>query len=65
VSAATSIGLEIARAFTMVATYSRIFLGGRFGPARCHERPWGALFKAQGMRDPVPRIQMLDGFNEG
>jgi NAD(P)H dehydrogenase (quinone) len=26
---------------------------------------WGALFRAQGMRDPVPRIQMLDGFNEG
>jgi NAD(P)H dehydrogenase (quinone) len=26
---------------------------------------WGAIFRAQGMRDPVPRIQMLDGFNEG
>jgi hypothetical protein len=26
---------------------------------------WGAVFKAQGMRDPLPRIQMLDGFNEG
>jgi len=26
---------------------------------------WGALFKGQGMKDPVPRIQMLDGFNEG
>jgi uncharacterized protein YbjT (DUF2867 family) len=26
---------------------------------------WGAVFLAQGMRDPVPRIQMLDGFNEG
>ncbi|CUI71099.1 NmrA family NAD(P)-binding protein [Achromobacter xylosoxidans] len=26
---------------------------------------WGALFTAQGMRDPIPRIQMLDGFNEG
>lgn len=26
---------------------------------------WGALFRAQGMRDPMPRIQMLDGFNEG
>ena len=26
---------------------------------------WGALFKAQGMNDPMPRIQMLDGFNEG
>jgi uncharacterized protein YbjT (DUF2867 family) len=26
---------------------------------------WGTLFKAQGMNDPMPRIQMLDGFNEG
>ena len=26
---------------------------------------WEALFKAQGMKNPMPRIQMLDGFNEG
>lgn len=26
---------------------------------------WEALFLAQGMRNPVPRIRMLDGFNEG
>jgi NAD(P)H dehydrogenase (quinone) len=26
---------------------------------------WGALFKSQGTKDPMPRIQMLDGFNEG
>lgn len=26
---------------------------------------WGALFRGQGMIDPQPRIQMLDGFNEG
>jgi uncharacterized protein YbjT (DUF2867 family) len=26
---------------------------------------WEALFRSQGMRDPGPRIQMLDGFNEG
>jgi len=26
---------------------------------------WAALFRAQGMRDPTARIQMLDGFNEG
>jgi hypothetical protein len=23
------------------------------------------MFREQGMRDPMPRIQMLDGFNEG
>lgn len=26
---------------------------------------WEALFKSQGMKNPVPRMQMLDGFNEG
>lgn len=26
---------------------------------------WEALFKSQGMKNPVPRTQMLDGFNEG
>ena len=26
---------------------------------------WEALFKSQGMRKPIPRIRMLDGFNEG
>jgi len=37
-------------------------------PVRAEAVPrenWGALFRAQGMRDPIPRIQMLDGFNEG
>jgi NAD(P)H dehydrogenase (quinone) len=26
---------------------------------------WGSLFKSQGMKNPMPRIRMLDGFNEG
>jgi uncharacterized protein YbjT (DUF2867 family) len=26
---------------------------------------WEELFKAQGMKNPTPRMQMLDGFNEG
>ena len=26
---------------------------------------WEALFTSQGMKNPLPRIQMLDGFNEG
>jgi uncharacterized protein YbjT (DUF2867 family) len=26
---------------------------------------WEALFVSQGMKNPTPRIQMLDGFNEG
>jgi uncharacterized protein YbjT (DUF2867 family) len=26
---------------------------------------WHDLFAAQGMKNPTPRMQMLDGFNEG
>lgn len=26
---------------------------------------WDALFRSQGMRNPLPRMQMLDGFNQG
>lgn len=26
---------------------------------------WEELFRSQGMQNPVPRIRMLDGFNEG
>ncbi|MHC5731311.1 MAG: hypothetical protein ACYTXY_45925, partial [Nostoc sp.] len=26
---------------------------------------WDGLFRAQGMKNPLPRIRMLDGFNEG
>jgi uncharacterized protein YbjT (DUF2867 family) len=26
---------------------------------------WEQLFRAQGMKNPLPRIRMLDGFNEG
>ena len=48
----------------IAATFARVL--GR--PVRAEAVPrqtWGALFREQGMRDPVPRIQMLDGFNEG
>jgi uncharacterized protein YbjT (DUF2867 family) len=26
---------------------------------------WESIFRAQGMKNPTPRMQMLDGFNEG
>jgi len=26
---------------------------------------WEALFRSQGMKYPLPRMRMLDGFNEG
>lgn len=37
-------------------------------PVRAEPVPrdqWRAIFQAQGMRHPEPRIRMLDGFNEG
>jgi uncharacterized protein YbjT (DUF2867 family) len=37
-------------------------------PVRAEEVPretWGALFRSQGIKDPMPRMRMLDGFNEG
>jgi uncharacterized protein YbjT (DUF2867 family) len=48
----------------IAATFAKIL--GR--PVRAEAVPretWGALFRSQGTKDPTPRIQMLDGFNEG
>jgi len=48
----------------IAATFARLL--GR--PARMEAVPresWATLFKSQGMRNPIPRIRMLDGFNEG
>jgi uncharacterized protein YbjT (DUF2867 family) len=48
----------------IAAAFSRLL--GR--PVRMGAVPratWESLFKSQGMKNPTPRIQMLDGFNEG
>lgn len=48
----------------IAATFARLL--GR--PVRMEAVPrasWKALFKSQGMKNPTPRIRMLDGFNEG
>jgi uncharacterized protein YbjT (DUF2867 family) len=48
----------------IAATFSKIL--GR--PVRIEAVPresWEDLFKSQGMKNPAPRVQMLDGFNEG
>ena len=37
-------------------------------PVRAQAVPrdrWEAIFRAQGMKNPTPRMQMLDGFNAG
>jgi uncharacterized protein YbjT (DUF2867 family) len=49
---------ELARAFSEVLE----------GPVRVEivsRESWEGLFRAQGMKNPLPRIRMLDGFNEG
>jgi NAD(P)H dehydrogenase (quinone) len=48
----------------IAATFTKLL--GR--PVRMEAVPresWEALFRSQGMKNPIPRIRMLDGFNEG
>jgi uncharacterized protein YbjT (DUF2867 family) len=48
----------------MAAAFGRLL--GRTVRAQIVPRDtWEALFRVQGMKNPLPRIQMLDGFNEG
>ena len=49
---------EIAAAFTNV-------LGRSVQMQIVPRDSWEELFKSQGMNNPLPRMQMLDGFNEG
>jgi NAD(P)H dehydrogenase (quinone) len=44
------------------------FAGALGKPVRVVTIPrdtWDTLFRSQGMKNPTPRIRMLDGFNEG
>ena len=46
------------------ATFAKLL--GRSVQARAVPREtWESLFRSQGMRNPEPRLRMLDGFNEG
>jgi NAD(P)H dehydrogenase (quinone) len=48
----------------IAATYGRLL--GRSVRAQSVPRDtWETLFRSQGMKNPLPRIRMLDGFNEG
>ena len=49
---------EIAAAFTKM-------LGRPVQMQQVPRKSWEELFRSQGMKNPLPRIQMLDGFNEG
>jgi NAD(P)H dehydrogenase (quinone) len=48
----------------IAATFARL-LGRAVRMEAVPRESWEALFKSQGMRNPRPRIRMLDGFNEG
>ena len=61
------IELEGSRRITpndIATTFSKVLGRGVTIEAIPREK-WEALFKAQGMADPTPRMRMLDGFNEG
>jgi NAD(P)H dehydrogenase (quinone) len=48
----------------IAATFARL-LGRPVKMEAVPRETWEALFLSQGMKNPTPRIQMLDGFNEG
>jgi NAD(P)H dehydrogenase (quinone) len=46
------------------ATFAKVF--GHSVKAQIVPREtWATIFASQGMKDPQPRLRMLDGFNEG
>jgi uncharacterized protein YbjT (DUF2867 family) len=49
---------EIAQAFTAA-------LGGPVAARVVQRQDWERVFRSGGMQNPTPRIQMLDGFNQG
>ena len=48
----------------IAATFARL-LGRPVKMEAVPRETWESLFLSQGMKNPTPRIQMLDGFNEG
>jgi NAD(P)H dehydrogenase (quinone) len=59
--------LEAARRVTpheVGATFAKL-LGRGVAVEAVPRETWEALFRSQGMKNPEPRIRMLDGFNEG
>ena len=48
----------------IAATFAKI-LGHPVTTESVGRDTWEALFRSQGMKEPLPRMRMLDGFNEG
>ncbi len=61
------VGLEGAQRVTpneIAAAFAKI-LGRAVQLQTVPRDSWEELFRSQGMKNPLPRIRMLDGFNEG
>ncbi len=61
------VGLEGPRRFSpndVAATFSKL-LGKPVEMELVPHEKWEDSFRAQGMTNPLPRVQMLDGFNDG
>ena len=50
--------------YQLAAEFARV-LGKPVDVEAVPQATWHALFSGQGMRNPLPRIQMINGFNEG
>ena len=48
----------------LAATFAEL-LGNPVTAQAVSRESWQSLFKSQGMKNPTPRINMLDGFNQG
>lgn len=48
----------------LAQTFARV-LGRPVRAEAVDRRSWETLFRSQGMKHPMPRMRMLDGFNEG
>ncbi|WP_406867266.1 NmrA family NAD(P)-binding protein [Paraburkholderia fungorum] len=48
----------------LAAAFARV-LGRPVRAQSVLRETWEALFRSQGMKEPLPRMRMLDGFNEG
>jgi uncharacterized protein YbjT (DUF2867 family) len=48
-----------------IATTFADLLGRSVSAQAVPRESWESLFLSQGMKNPIPRIQMIDGFNEG
>ena len=48
----------------LAATFAKV-LGTAVRAEVVPRNQWESIFRAQGMKNPTPRIQMIDGFNAG